>query len=97
MEFADEKFKISSIIKAENDEEIMQKAPHNVNHGSKSGFQQGEQVWQALSKLIELKMSLLIVEKLDKMTFKGPFQLKIFYDSMIPLKVNEKRIYGSMA
>lgn len=35
MEFADEKFKISSIINAEKDEEIIQKAPDNVSDGSK--------------------------------------------------------------
>lgn len=35
MEFADEKFKISSTINAEKDEEIIQKAPDNVNDGSK--------------------------------------------------------------
>lgn len=35
MEFADEKFKISGIINAEKDEEIIQKAPDNVSDGSK--------------------------------------------------------------
>jgi len=35
MEFADQKFKISSIINAEKDVEIIQKAPDNVSDGSK--------------------------------------------------------------
>lgn len=35
MEFADEKFKISSIINAEKDEEIIQKAPDSVSDESK--------------------------------------------------------------
>jgi len=38
---------------------------------------------RALSDLIKLKMSLLSAGGLDSMTFKGPFQLKPFYDSMI--------------
>ncbi|KAK4818443.1 hypothetical protein QYF61_013130, partial [Mycteria americana] len=37
----------------------------------------------ALSNLIQLKMSLLIAGGLDYMTFKGPFQPRLFYDSMI--------------
>jgi len=36
----------------------------------------------ALSNLIKLKMSLLTAWGLDWMTFKGPFQSKLFYDSM---------------
>jgi len=35
----------------------------------------------ALSNLILCKMSLLTAEELDWMTFKGPFQLKLFYDN----------------
>ena len=40
-----------------------------------------------LSNLVELWMSLFIAGELDKMTFKGTFQLKQFYDSMIPASV----------
>jgi len=36
-----------------------------------------------LSNLIELKMSLFTAGGLVWMTFKGPFQPKVFYDSMI--------------
>jgi len=36
-----------------------------------------------LSNLIQLKMSLLIVVGLDYRTSKGPFQPKLFYDSII--------------
>jgi len=35
-------------------------------------------------------MSLLIAEGLDEMTFKGPFQPKLFYDSMILVKYFEQ-------
>jgi len=35
----------------------------------------------ALSNLLQLKVSLLTAGGLDKMTFKGPFQPKAFYDS----------------
>jgi len=38
---------------------------------------------RALSNLIKLKMSLLTGGGLDQMTFKCPFQPKLFYDSMI--------------
>jgi len=38
------------------------------------------------SNLIKLKMSLLIAGRLDHMTFKSPFQPKIFCDSMNPGK-----------
>ena len=37
---------------------------------------------KALSSLIWLKMSLLIAGELDQMTFKGPFQPELFYDSI---------------
>ena len=36
----------------------------------------------ALSNLTELTMTLLIAEGSDKMIFKGPFQPKLFYDSL---------------
>ena len=36
----------------------------------------------ALSTLIELWVSLFVAGELDRMAFKGPFQLKRFYDSM---------------
>jgi len=39
----------------------------------------------ALSNLIQLKMSLLMARGLDWMTFKSPFQTKLFYDSVILL------------
>jgi len=38
---------------------------------------------EALSNMVQLKMSLIIAGGLDKMTLKGPFQPKPFYDSMI--------------
>ena len=38
---------------------------------------------EALSNLVQLKMSLLIAGELDQMTCEGPFQPKLFYDSMI--------------
>jgi len=37
----------------------------------------------ALSNVVWLKMSLLTAGGLDQMAFKGPFQPKLFYDSMI--------------
>ena len=37
----------------------------------------------AQGNLIWLKMSLLMAGGLDQMTLKGPFQPKLFYDSMI--------------
>ena len=37
---------------------------------------------RALSNMIWLEMSLLTAGGLDQMTFKGPFQHKLFYDSM---------------
>ena len=37
----------------------------------------------ALSNLIQLKMSLLMAGGLDYMAFRGPFQPKPFYDSVI--------------
>jgi len=37
----------------------------------------------ALNNLTQLKMSLLIAGALDWMIFKGPFQHKPFYDSMV--------------
>ena len=38
---------------------------------------------RALSNLIYLKMSLLIAGGVDQMTFKGPFQPKLFYDPIL--------------
>ena len=35
----------------------------------------------ALSNLINLQVSLFIAGELDWMAFKGPFQLKLFFDS----------------
>jgi len=49
----------------------------------------------ALSNLLELKMSLLIAGQLDKMTFKGPFQLKLFYDSVI-LSCSEIKVMDNL-
>ena len=37
---------------------------------------------RALGNLIQLKMSLLMAGQLDSMAFKGPFQAKLFHDSM---------------
>ena len=42
----------------------------------------------ALSSLIELWVSLFIAGEFDQMASKGPFQLKRFYDSMIPHPYN---------
>lgn len=38
---------------------------------------------EALSNLIELEVPLLTAGELDQMTFKGPFQLKRFYSSIL--------------
>ena len=40
-------------------------------------------------------MSLLIAGQLDKMTFKGPFQLKLFYDSVI-LSCSEIKVMDNL-
>jgi len=47
-----------------------------------AGNIQGQVGW-ALSSLVELEVSLLIAGGLDYMTFKGPFQPRLFYASMI--------------
>ena len=45
---------------------------------------------QALSNLIQLQVSLLTAGDLDQMTLKCPFQLKQFYDFMLPGDINMK-------
>jgi len=44
----------------------------------------------ALSNLVQLKMSLLTAGGLGWMTSKGPFQPKVFYDSMIGASTSEQ-------
>jgi len=43
---------------------------------------------QATSNMIWLRVSLFFAGELDQMTFKGPFQLWGFYDSMVLFSVN---------
>jgi len=55
--------------------------PRDVVEALSLGDTQG-QARPGSEHLIKLWMSLLIAGKLDKMTFKCPFQSKGFYDSM---------------
>jgi len=51
----------------------------------------------ALSKLMHLKMSLLTAGGLDWMIFKGPFQDKTFYDSVISRRASRTGYISALA